>query len=130
MNVKIDLKELEQLCSLQCTQAEIASFFGITVRAVEKRVTEDKSYPVKLDSGEEVELTFREIMQRGYDRGKISLRRAQFKLALEGNPALCIWLGKQLLGQREGFDVSGPGGKPLFSVEAIRAFMAQDDGAG
>ena len=33
-------------------------------------------------------------------KGKISLRRAQFRLA-EHNAAMAIWLGKQYLGQRE-----------------------------
>jgi hypothetical protein len=29
------------------------------------------------------------------------LRHAQFQKALSGNPALLIWMGKQLLGQRD-----------------------------
>lgn len=32
---------------------------------------------------------------------KTSLRRAQFELAMKGNPTMLIWLGKQYLGQNE-----------------------------
>ena len=109
----IDLVELEKLCSLQCTQPEIASFFGVSTKAVEMRVLRNVRYPFKLDSGETVQLTFREIMQRGYDRGKISLRRAQFQAALAGNVTAQIWLGKQVLGQRDNLDLSGAVASPM-----------------
>ena len=33
--------------------------------------------------------------------GRTSIRRAQYKAALDGNPTMLIWLGKQLLGQKE-----------------------------
>jgi hypothetical protein len=35
---------------------------------------------------------------------KASLRRIQWKLAEAGNATMCVWLGKQLLGQRDKFD--------------------------
>ena len=35
--VEIDLVELEKLCSLQCTDEEIAYFFGVTPRTIENR---------------------------------------------------------------------------------------------
>jgi hypothetical protein len=47
------------------------------------------------------ERKFAETIERGRAKGKISLRRTQMRLAEEGNPALAIWLGKQLLGQAE-----------------------------
>ena len=33
--------------------------------------------------------------------GKMSLRRAQYKAAIDGNTTMMVWLGKQWLGQRE-----------------------------
>lgn len=36
---------------------------------------------------------------------KTSLRRAQFELAMKGNPTMLIWLGKQYLGQNERTEV-------------------------
>ena len=35
--VKIDIGELEKLCGLQCTNDEIAAFFGISSRTIERR---------------------------------------------------------------------------------------------
>ena len=35
----------------------------------------------------------------------MSLRRAQYQKALDGNPTMLIWLGKQILGQRERVDI-------------------------
>lgn len=42
-----------------------------------------------------------ELMEAGKARAKVKLRRAQMDKALEGNPTMLIWLGKQLLGQSD-----------------------------
>ena len=42
-----------------------------------------------------------ELMQGGKARAKVKLRRAQMEKALEGNPTLLIWMGKQFLGQSD-----------------------------
>src|SRR5262245_31470676 len=34
---KIDLTDLERLCSIQCTDQELASFFEVDVRTIERR---------------------------------------------------------------------------------------------
>lgn len=44
---------------------------------------------------------FSDIMQKGREDLKHSLRRAQIKVALDGNPTMLIWLGKNILGQSE-----------------------------
>lgn len=77
---------LEDLCKLQCTQVEIAAFMKVTVQCVEQWAAVPK---------------YREIMNRGRNAGLISLRRAQYNAALGGNVTMQIWLGKQLLGQRD-----------------------------
>lgn len=41
------------------------------------------------------------LMDTGKAKAKIKLRRAQMEKALEGNPTMLIWLGKQLLGQSD-----------------------------
>jgi hypothetical protein len=81
---QIDPNELERLAALHCTDEEIAAWFGISTRTVERH----RKNP-----------TFAETIARGRAKGKISLRRTQMRLAEQGNPALAIWLGKQLLGQ-------------------------------
>jgi hypothetical protein len=37
-------------------------------------------------------------------KGRVALRSKQFELALAGNPTMLIWLGKQVLGQRDKID--------------------------
>ena len=44
---------------------------------------------------------FSDILAKGREDLKISLRRAQLKVALGGNATMLIWLGKNILGQQE-----------------------------
>src|SRR3984893_13738354 len=80
----IDLIALEKLCGLQCTDEEIASWFGVTTRTIERRRKNKK---------------FAEVMQRGKAKGRISVRRMQMKLLENGNATMGVWLGKNILGQ-------------------------------
>src|SRR5215471_7415393 len=83
----IDLIELEKLCSLHPTDSEIASWFGVSTKTIERRKNEP---------------AFAEAMERGRSRGKLNLRRIQHKLA-ENNAVMAIFLGKNLLGQSDQF---------------------------
>lgn len=62
---------------------------------------------------------YRDIVQRGREQGKQRLRLVQLKSALGGNVVMMIWLGKQILGQRDKHEISGPDGGPV-RIEAIR----------
>lgn len=84
----IDKKQFENLCGLQCTKQEIADWFSCSEDTIERWC--DREY------GECFAVVFRQ--KRGI--GKISLRRMQWKLA-EKSPAMAIFLGKNLLGQRD-----------------------------
>lgn len=110
--VQIDLVELEKLCNLQCTNEEIAAWFNCSVRTIE-------SYSKKPE--------YLEVMARGRAKGRISVRRAQMKLLEAGNATMGVWLGKQLLGQRDvtPIELTGAQGKPVeFSLEVIDAILA------
>lgn len=110
--VKIDLGELEKLCGLQCNDEEIAAWFGVSARTIEQRRKQPQ---------------FAEVMRRGKAKGRISVRRAQMKLLEAGNGLMGVWLGKQLLGQRDvtPIELSGPNGQPAqFSLEAIDELLA------
>jgi hypothetical protein len=96
--VNIDLVELEKLCSLQCTDEEIAAWFGISTRTIESRRKQPQ---------------FAAVMTRGKAKGRISVRRAQMKLLESGNGTMGVWLGKQFLGQRDPIELSGPNGDPV-----------------
>ena len=83
---KIDLVELEKLCVLQCTDEELAAWFNVTTRTIERR-RKKKS--------------FAEVMARGKAKGRISVRRMQMKLLENGNATMGVWLGKNILGQTD-----------------------------
>ena len=66
-------------------------------------------------------------MARGKGRGRVSLRRLQWRLAEQGNGALAIWLGKIYLGQKDinAMELSGAQGKPIqVSLEAVDAILS------
>src|SRR5579872_6128517 len=88
----IDLTELEKLCSLQCTDEEIAHWFGVSTRTIERRRLEPE---------------FAAVMDRGKAKGRISVRRLQMKLLDEGNATMGVWLGKQILGQMDHLIATG-----------------------
>ena len=98
--IRIDLEQLEKLCNLQCTDDEIAAFFGISTRTIERR----KSQPA-----------FADALSRGKAKGRLSLRRSLWGLAVKGNPAANIFLAKNLLGYRDyvSSELSGPDGGPI-----------------
>jgi hypothetical protein len=107
----MDLAELEKLCSLQCTDEEIAAWFGVSVRTIENRRQQPE---------------FAEVMRRGRAKGRISVRRAQMKQLEAGNATMGVWLGKQLLGQRDvtPVELSGPSGQPMqISLETVDAIL-------
>src|ERR1700683_242699 len=83
---KIDPVELEKLCGMQCTDEEIAAFFGVSTRTIERRRKGQK---------------FSEIMDRGKAKGRISVRGSPFRMAAKDNVAAAIFLSKNLLGYRD-----------------------------
>jgi hypothetical protein len=101
--------ELEKLCGMQCTDEEIAAWFGVCTRTVERLRAAPK---------------FREVMEQARAKGRVSVRRNLFRLANAGNVAAAIFLAKNLLGYRDVLrnEHSGPEGGPIqFSVvEALR----------
>ena len=84
----IDKTQFENLCKMQCTIKEVAGFFECSHDTIERFCKEEYSK------------TFSEIFDERRAAGLISLRRSQFRLA-ENNAAMAIWLGKQLLGQKD-----------------------------
>ena len=74
---------VRRLAEIQCTQQEIAHVMGVSVDVIKK--------------SENLEL-----IAEGKSAGKVKLRRAQYRKAVEEeNPTLLIWLGKQMLGQSD-----------------------------
>lgn len=86
--IEIDKEQFEKLCSLQCALVEFASFFNCSEDTIERWCMR------------EYKMSFADVFSLKRGVGKISLRRAQFRMA-ETNASMAIWLGKQYLGQTE-----------------------------
>lgn len=97
---EIDYVTVEKLANIQCTQTEIASFLGISVRTLQR------------------DEEFLKIYQKGQENGKMSLRRIQYKLA-EKNTTMAIWLGKQYLGQKDIIEASTTGETKINIVNSL-----------
>ena len=97
---EIDYATVEKLANIQCTQTEIASFLGISVRTLQR------------------DEEFLKIYQKGQENGKMSLRRIQYKLA-EKNTTMAIWLGKQYLGQKDVIEASTTGETKINIVNSL-----------
>ena len=79
--LNIDPEQVIRLARLHCTMQEMADFFGC------HRETLRENFSPQID--------------KGRSEGNISLRRKQWQMAVEkGNVVMLIWLGKQMLGQR------------------------------
>jgi len=77
----IDEDQVRKLASIFCTYDEIASVMGCSKDTLEHR--------------------FSAVIKEGKEQGKASLRRLQWISAQNGNVVMQIWLGKQMLGQRD-----------------------------
>jgi hypothetical protein len=74
-------EDVHKLAAMGCTDSEIARWFGIEESTLK--------------------YNFSEIIAKGREQLKQSLRRAQIRLALSGNATMLIWLGKNILAQQE-----------------------------
>ena len=97
---RIDKKQFENLCGLQCTLLEICDFFDVEDDTLNSWCK--KTYGT----------TFYEIFKVIRGKGQISLRRMQWKLA-EKNPTMAIFLGKQYLGQKDKIEYTDDGMKSI-----------------
>lgn len=91
--IEIKAEQFEYLCSIMCTEEDIAGVFQCSVDTICNWCKEHYG------------LTFSEVYKNFTAQGKMSLRRFQFKLA-ERNPTMAIWLGKQYLGQTDKQEVT------------------------
>lgn len=80
---KLNLKLAEKLAAVMCTQEEIAGILDVSVDTLQRN--ED----------------FCGIYKKAQETAKMSLRRSQYKKALNGDTTMLIWLGKVYLGQKE-----------------------------
>ena len=95
---EISLAEVVKLRNVGCTDEEIASILGVHVHTLQARKRDPE---------------FLAAYEKGWNEGKVSLRRAQLRLAQKGNATMQIWLGKQILGQVDKQEHTGANGGPI-----------------
>jgi len=112
---EIKQETFEKLCAMFCTEEEIAGFFECSVDTLER--WSKRTY----------DCSFAEIYAEKKQGGKISLRRAQMRLA-EKSPAMAIFLGKNYLGQKDNPEESTD--ELLSKLDAVLARIDQAEGVG
>lgn len=106
--IPIDLAKLEKLGAHLLTVGEAAWFFDVSRSTLTRRLREP---------------AYRLAWERGRDKTRRAIRRAQLEVALEDKDrTMLIWLGKQMLGQSdnpvaEPVRVAQPDQPPTISVE-------------
>ena len=91
--IAVDVKLLDAMAERALTQADCAAVMGISVDTIQRR--------------------YLEAYERGVQKACASLRKKQFELAIAGNVTMLIWLGKNLLGQKDKTELTGKDGAPL-----------------
>jgi hypothetical protein len=78
---KLDGEKIKQLAGLGLCYAEIAAVLECSHDLLERR--------------------YRDVIATGHSKRNASLRRKQYEVAINGNPTMLIWLGKQFLDQKD-----------------------------
>ena len=90
---EINQKQFESLCAIQCTREEICAVLDVTEKTIDKWCHDTYGEPFSL------------VFKQKREGGKASLRRNQWLLSAS-NPTMAIWLGRQMLGQRDRFETT------------------------
>jgi hypothetical protein len=98
------LETIDGLGKIQSTNEEAAAVLGVSRVTFEKFLGDNK--------------TAADAFQNAKGSGKTSLRRAQFKAALGGNATMLVWLGKQMLDQKDKSEIDN---RVRFSFDEMSA---------
>lgn len=85
----IDWADFDKLCHLQCSLREISAWLDCSEDTIERRVKEDKG------------MSFADYFDIKRGKGRVSLRRKQYDVAMSGSVPMLIFLGKQYLNQKD-----------------------------
>lgn len=108
-----DFAMLVGMIKIQCTQVEICDILGMTPETLNTRLQERG------------EGSFSTLYEKNQSEGRASLRRMQWKAASDGNPTMLIWLGKQVLGQRDKMEHTGKDGGPIQTQDVTEAALIE-----
>ena len=86
---KIDWDEVDKMLVAGCTGVQCAAYFDMHPQTLYDRV--------QIEHG----VGFTEYAYKNKEKGNALLHATQFKVALEKDKTMLVWLGKQRLGQRD-----------------------------
>lgn len=115
--VEIDQQQFEKLCAMQCTETEIAAWFGCSIDTINRWCK--RTYSKR---------TFADVFSEKREGGKASLRATQFKLA-QKSAAMAIFLGKNWLGQTDRVEQRVTVADDEIQREIDEALWGHSDGA-
>lgn len=104
--LEIDERKVAKLAEWGWTLREIGSFFGCGAETIRRR--------------------FAPAIEKGQAQLKASIRSKQVELALSGDRTMLIWLGKQLLDQREPASTQIAIQNNVAAVEARKRIREED----
>ncbi|OQC35662.1 MAG: hypothetical protein BWX63_02306 [Bacteroidetes bacterium ADurb.Bin041] len=90
----IDWDVVDNFLKAHCDGVGIASFFGVHPNTLYRLVKEKYN------------ISFDDYRRQKQAEGKELIRAKQYQTAMQGDKAMLIWLGKQLLDQKEKSDVT------------------------
>lgn len=112
---EVDWKLCQNLLRIQCTGEEIAGAMDMSYDTLERAC--------KRDHG----IKFAEYSELKRAEGRASLRRAQWKVAQDGNPTMLVWLGKQMLGQRDKHEVDNTSSDGSMTPQVVERVIVMPD---
>ena len=77
----VDRETIWRLATIQCSYAEIAQVVGLAENTVKNK--------------------YKKLVEKGYEAGRKSIRRAMMEKGLQGDTRMLIWLSKQYLGHED-----------------------------
>jgi hypothetical protein len=102
---KIDLGVVERAASIGCSKEEVAAVLGIHRDTLHEHIARNPE--------------IQEALDHGGSKGRATLRRLQWKGAEDGNATMLVWLGKQLLGQKDSIAHTGGDGGPITIITGV-----------
>lgn len=91
-------KTFRSLCQIMCTEDEVCAVMDLTPADLEREVDAAFGVTVPHDGNR---LSFHDAFAAFSAGGRVSIRRKQYELAMDGDRAMLTWLGKQYLGQSD-----------------------------
>lgn len=103
-----DWDQVDKMAAIHCTGEEMAGILGVEYKTLERACKREKK--TKLG----------EYIKQKASTGKMSLRRKQYTTAMDGNPTMLVWLGKNWLGQKDKSDEEIEASKENTLADALK----------